>query len=169
MLCCTLQCLQTANLITSILANVATALGMFGLIFAVLSFLRNMVNKRHLTLAYEAIRNDYFKLTFINYTNKEFSIISISLLIDGKEFPAEELTYVSRNKIGYENVNHISVYPYQSQDFCCNFRLGDSKLPKVVKFKVETTAKKRCLTYKIKQKSKAKDKTTNTKTASKEP
>lgn len=146
-LCCSLQ---TFEFWLAIAADLATAFGMFGILGAVLLLLKNTVTKRHLKFEYKQIRSDYFELTFINYTNKEFSIISISLLINGQEFFAEELDYISNNRISFVDKKHIEIYPYQSQSFFCNFKIKNMQLSQKLIFKVKTTARQKSLIYKFK-------------------
>ncbi len=111
--------LQTAIEWTTLLANIATCITAGGIIAAIFSFFKNKVSKKTFRVQFEFYHAEFWEdaisllcsISFQNFTDRELSVISVNLCIDGSIFEIKEENLLS-NTISV--IKDLPFSPYYS-------------------------------------------------------
>lgn len=141
---------------TSLLANIATILGATSVIFVAISLFRNRISIRKLKIKIKLNELRYhdktrirlpIEIDFLNFTDKEFSINRVALMLNQEYFLLEDYVVFS-NIVDNREIKNIFVIPHESLTIAGYFEFAnDAKIPNQTQLIIYTTQKK--LVYKI--------------------
>ena len=138
--------------LTTIAANIATVLGVIGVAITVIVFFKNKVTKKTIQIKVTAINTSFFyeenkrvhfEIDLYNFTNKQFFITAIELVISGQHAIFSEL-YQPYHNAHYEtrDIKNIGVLPHEAITISGFIEIPRTiQLPEQITVLIDTTEK----------------------------
>lgn len=133
--------LQQTSLWASIIADFVTILGIITITITLVSKYNNRFSSKTVGFRIEKRRENEFLFLISNFTDKEFAITGIYLLIDNKCIAAEEAIDNGLYFRSWVKLEPLHFYPHSSIKKECSFNVQIPSNCKNLKFKIETTQK----------------------------
>lgn len=142
--------LQKTSLLVSIIADIVSIFGIITIGITIFSKYHNRFSSKTVGFRIEKRKNDKFLFLISNFTDKEFSITGIYLLVDNEYIAAEEPIYNGYFH-DWVKLEPLHLCPHSSIKKECGFILRTPLNCEKLKFRVETTQKTLFYTIKAKK------------------
>lgn len=134
--------------ILSIISMIADILSCL-VVFSIFQEIKNIISRKNVLISFYHLKGNEFKIRIVNCTEKDFSVLSISLKHNKKYIKAQNPKSILGNLMVWEDLPPTYLKSHQSIDILFKFPVPSPiDISKMLKIKIQTT--RRNIRYNVK-------------------